>query len=95
MRSIRPANPIGCAVFERDGTVCIGLILKQRVRLGFWEGASLLDPEGLYNAQLDGNKSRTIDFRQGADLRESALTALIRAGVEHNVAKAKPARKKR
>ena len=95
VRWIRPANPIGSAVFEHDGIVCIGVILKERVRLGFWDGASLPDPHGFYNAQLEGNKSRAIDFRQGDDLQEGALTALIRAGVEHNLAKVKPARKRR
>lgn len=91
---IRPANPIGSAVFEHGGIVCFGVILKERVRLGFWEGASLPDPSGLFNAQLEGNKSRAIDFGPGADFREDELIALIRAGVERNLAKVKPARKK-
>lgn len=90
----RPANPIGSAVFEHNGIVCFGVILKERVRLGFWDGASLPDPHALYNAQLEGNKSRAIDFYEGDVPREGALTALIRAGVEHNLAKVKPARKK-
>jgi hypothetical protein len=90
----RPTNPIGSAVFEHDGIVCIGVILKERVRLGFWEGASLPDPDGLYNAQLDGGKSRAIDFREGDELREDALVTLIHAGVERNLAKGKPARKR-
>jgi hypothetical protein len=46
-------------------------------------------------AELEGNTSRAIDLRRGDDLREDALTALVRAGVEHNLAKVKPARKKR
>jgi hypothetical protein len=89
----RPANPVGTAVFEHNGIVCIVVILKERVRLGLWEGASLPDPQGLYNAQLEGNKSRAIDFNAGDDLRADALVALIRAGVEQNLAKVKPARK--
>jgi hypothetical protein len=90
----RPANPIGSAVFEHDGIVCIGVILKERVRLGFWAGARLPDPQGLYNAQLEGGKSRAVDFHEGDDLKEDALTALIRTAVAHNLAKVKPARKK-
>lgn len=90
----RPANPIGSAVFEHNGIVCFAVILKERVRLGFWDGASLPDPHALYNAQLEGNKSRAVDFYEGDILREGALTALIRAGAEHNLAKVKPARKK-
>ncbi len=62
---IRPANPLGSAVFEHSGIVCVGVILKERVRLGFWEGASLPDPHAIYNAQLEGNKSRAIDFYRG------------------------------
>jgi len=91
---IRPANPIGSAVFEHNGIVCVGVILKERVRLGFWDGAILPDPHGLYNAQLEGSKSRAIDFREGDDIPESALTALIRAGVEHNLGAAVPAPRK-
>ena len=92
---IRPANPIGSAAFEHNGIVLVGVILKERVRLGFWDGACLPDPQGLYNAQLEGNKSRAIDFREGDDLREDALADLIRAGVQHNLAKEKPAGKRR
>lgn len=92
---IRPANPIGSATFEHDGIVCIGVILKERVRLSLWDGASLQDTHGLFNAQLDSGKSRAIDFRQGDDIQEGALTALIRAGVEHKLTKVKPVRKGR
>lgn len=95
VRWIRPANPIGSAVFEHEGIVCIGVILKERVRLTFWDGASLPDPDGLYNAQLEGNKSRAIDFRDGDALPEGAIVALFRAGVEHNRGKAKPPRRNR
>jgi hypothetical protein len=68
----RPSNPMGSAVIERSGIVCIGVILKERVRLSFAEGASLPDPHGLYNAQLEGNKSRAIDFCEGDDLSARA-----------------------
>lgn len=84
---IRPANPIGSAVFDHNGIVCVGVILKERLRLSFWDGASLSDPRGLFNAQLEGNKSRAIDFYQGDNPRELALTALIQEGVERNLHK--------
>jgi hypothetical protein len=90
----RPSNPMGSAVFEHNGIVCIGVLLKERVRLALAEGASLPDPEKLFNAQLEG-KSRAIDFYEGDNLNEAALKALISAGVEHNLAKVKPSRKKK
>ena len=37
-------------------------------------------------------KSRAIDIYEGDKLNETALKALIRSGVEHNLAKAKPAK---
>lgn len=91
----RPTNPFGSATFERNGIVCMLVVLKERVRLVMAEGASLPDPAGLYNAQLEGNKSRAIDFREGEVPNEAALVELIRAGVDLSLAKPVPARKKR
>lgn len=91
----RPANPAGAPVFEHDGIVCILGILKGRVRLTMDHGASLPDPHGLFNAMLDGNKARARDFYETDELDETALTALIRSGVEYNLAKAKSAQARR
>jgi hypothetical protein len=70
----------------------MGGILKEKVRLTLYSGASLPDPHELFNAMLVGNKARAIDFSEGDEIDESALKALVRAGVEHNQAKAKPAK---
>src|SRR6267142_2391042 len=86
----KPSDPNGCAVWERDGIVCAGIILKERVRLSFFAGSSLPDPAKLFNAQLKG-KSRAIDFWQEGAIDRRALTALVRSGVAHNRAKAGPA----
>ncbi len=87
----RPSNPMGAPVWEHNGIVCIGGILKERVRLTLVAGASLPDPQKLFNAMLNG-KSRAIDIYEGDKLNETALKALIRSGVEHNLAKVKPAK---
>jgi hypothetical protein len=89
----RPSNPMGAPVWEHNGIVCIGGILKERVRLTLPAGASLPDPQKLFNAMLEG-KSRAIDIYEGDEINEGALRALIHAVVENNLAKAKPARKK-
>lgn len=91
----RPGNPLGAAVFEHDGMVCIAILLKERVRLVLAQGASLPDPKKLFNAQLAGNRTRGIDFREGEPLRKAAVKALVRAGVRYNVDRAKPARRKK
>src|SRR2546430_12786052 len=76
----RPSNPLGSAVWSHDGQVCVGIILKERVRLAFSGGSSLPDPKKLFNAQLLG-KSRAIDVFQSEKLDEQALKAIVRAGV--------------
>jgi hypothetical protein len=91
----RPSNPMGAPVWEHNGIVCVGNILKERVRLTFNAGAMLPDPQKLFNARLNSKTARAVDFYEGDDLRQGALTDLIRAGVELNLAKVKPARKNR
>jgi hypothetical protein len=87
----RPSNPLGSAVWSHDGMVCIGIILKERVRLSFSAGSSLPDPKKRFNAQLSG-KSRAIDVFQNEKLDEQALKAIVKAAVAHNLAKTRPAK---
>ena len=87
----RPSNPLGSAVWSHDGVVCIGIVLKERVRLSFVAGSSLPDPKRLFNAQLLG-KSRAIDVAQNEKLDERALTALVKAAVAHNLGRTRTAK---
>jgi hypothetical protein len=77
----KPSSPLGAAVFEHDGIVCILIPLKGRVRMSFVDGSSLPDPKKLFNAQLNG-KSRAIDFPVGVKVDVAGVKALVRAGVE-------------
>jgi hypothetical protein len=88
----RPSNPMGAPVWEHNGIVCVGNILKERVRLTFFAGASLPDPYKLFNARLDSSTARAIDFYEGDKLNETAIGALIISGVEYNLAKTRPAK---
>jgi hypothetical protein len=87
----KPSNPLGAAVWSHDGQVCVGIILKERVRLAFSAGSVLADPKKLFNAQLLG-KSRAIDVSQNEKLDEPALKAIVKAAVGHNLAKKRPAK---
>lgn len=87
---VSPNRP-GTPVFEHDGMVCHINILKGRVRLTMHEGSSLPDPHGLFNVG-EGNVRRGIDIYEGDPLDEDGLRALIRAGVDHRVARARPGR---
>jgi hypothetical protein len=84
----------GVPVWEHDGIICTGETYKSVVKLTFAKGASLEDPAGLFNSSLDGDTRRAIDFREGDEVDEAALTALIRAAVALN-ASARTARSKK
>jgi hypothetical protein len=81
----------GVPVWYHAGIICTGETYKNAVKMTFAKGASLADPSGLFNASLEGNTRRAIDFHEGDAIDEKALKALIRAAVALNTSKAKPA----
>lgn len=81
----KPKSP-GTPVWSRDGIVCTGEAYKQVVKLTFARGASLPDPEQLFNSSLEGNVRRAIDLREGEKINEAASKRLIRAAVAANCA---------
>ena len=91
----RPSNPMGAPVWEHNGIVCVGNILKERVRLTFFAGARLPDPYGLFNARLDSRTARAIDFYKADKVNETALRALIISGVRYNLAKIRPTKSRK
>ena len=74
----------GVPVWEHAGILCTGETYKDKVKLTFAKGASLTDPSSLFNASLDGNARRAIDFQAGDGIDEKAFKALIRAAVALN-----------
>lgn len=83
----KPSNPMGVPVWSHDGIVCIGDALKNAVRLTFPKGASMKDSKELFNARLDSNSVRAIDFHQGDAVDDAALKALIVEAVRLNTFK--------
>jgi len=79
----------GVPVWSHDGILCTGESYQAKVKLTFAKGAALADPGRLFNASLEGNTRRAIDFREGDKVHEKALKALVRAAVAHNKAKAR------
>ena len=81
----KPSNGmVGVPVWSHDGIVCTGETYKNYVKVTFAKGAELKDPSGLFNASLDGNVRRAIDFHEGDTINEKALKALIKAAVKLN-----------
>ncbi len=79
----------GVPVWYCDGMLCTGESYKAAIKLTFAKGAALDDPTGLFNASLDGNVRRAIDFHEGEAVDEAALADLVRAAVALNRAKVK------
>jgi hypothetical protein len=54
------------------------------VKLTFFKGAALEDPQGLFNSSLGGNTRRAIDIKEDDKIDKRALTKLIRDAVALN-----------
>jgi len=80
----RKASNPGVPVWSHEGGICTGETYKSAVKLTFFKGASLDDPSGLFNASLEGNTRRAIDFHEGDEIDEKAFVALIQAAVSLN-----------
>lgn len=76
----------GVPVWYCDGMVCTGESYKAAVKVTFMKGAQMKDPKKLFNASLDGNARRAIDFHEGDAINEAAFKALIREAVALNKA---------
>jgi hypothetical protein len=94
---INEANPeiieewkwMGSPVWSRDGIIAVGNAHKDKVKLTFAHGASLPDPDKLFNAGLKGNAWRAIDLFEGDKINERALKNLVRTAVNYNQIKLK------
>ena len=78
---------MGSPVWSRDGIIAVGNPHKGKVKLTFMYGAKLADPDRLFNAGLEGNERRAIDFFEGDKVNARALKDLIRAAIAYNQAK--------
>jgi hypothetical protein len=85
---------MGAPCWYHDGLIAVGMAFKNKVKLGFLDGASLPDPDKLFNDELEGNKRRAIQFHEGDRINEESLKTLIRSAIAHNQAK-KAAKKKK
>src|SRR6476469_4472737 len=82
---------MGSPVWSRDGIIAVANAHKGKVKLTFMYGAKLADPDKLFNAGLEGNARRAIDFLEGDKVNERALKNLIRAAIDYNQSKLKKA----
>jgi hypothetical protein len=80
---------MGSPVWSCDGIIAVANAHKGKVKLTFAYGAKLPDPDKLFNAGLEGNARRAIDFSEGDKINERALKNLVRAAIDYNQTKLK------
>jgi hypothetical protein len=96
-KTILAADPViveewkwmGSPVWSRDGMIAVANAHKGKVKLTFAHGAKLQDPDKLFNAGLEGNARRAIDFFEGDKINERALKNIVRAAIDYNQTKKK------
>ncbi|HJR78417.1 MAG TPA: DUF1801 domain-containing protein [Anaerolineales bacterium] len=71
-------------VWSHKGNVVAAGVFKDHVKLNFFKGASLENPNGLFNAGLEAKATRAIDFSEGDEINENALKDLVRTAVAYN-----------
>lgn len=80
----KASNPEGVPVWSLDGIICTGETYKDHVKFTFAKGASIDDPDRLFNSSLEGNTRRAIDLHEGDKIDGKAFKALVRAAVAQN-----------
>ena len=98
-RIIREADPeiveelkwMGTPVWSHDGIVCLAKAFKDKVKVTFPHGASLSDPDKVFNAELEGKQWRAIDIYKGDKINENSLKILVNAAVDYNHSKVQTA----
>jgi hypothetical protein len=75
---------MGSPVWSREGMIAVGNAHKDKVKLTFSHGASLPDPDKIFNAGFEGNSWRAIDIFEGDKVNERALKNLVRAAIDYN-----------
>lgn len=79
-------------VWSSSGNVLSVGSFQDHVKINFFHGALLSDPKHLFNAGLEAKASRGIDLHDGDGIDETALKDLIRAAIDRNNTKSKPAK---
>lgn len=81
---------MGTPVWSHQGMLAHGNIFKAKVKLTFHHGAKLPDSDRLFNASLNANLSRAIDYHVQDKIDVSGLKTLLRAAMDYNATHAVP-----
>ena len=74
-------------IFTHKTMVCAISAFKEHVKINFFKGASLEDPQKIFNNGFDSKQHRSIDFRENNQINEEALKNLVKQAVLLNISK--------
>lgn len=74
----------GTSVYSDQGQVCAIAVFSDHLKINFFKGSNLQDPDHLFNAGLEAKKSRAVDIYQGDKLDETALVRLVQSAAALN-----------
>jgi hypothetical protein len=82
----------GQPVYEFSGPFAHIKAFRHHVNFGFWRGAELLDPKGMFKGT--GSRMRHIELRSLADIDAPVLQSMVRTAVALNHAKGDPTQRR-
>lgn len=71
-------------VWTSNGLVCATSAFKDHVKLNFFKGSLLSDPDKLINNGFSSKDHRSIDFSEGDTVNKDAIIAMLKAAVKLN-----------
>lgn len=77
----------GVPVWSCNGLVCAVSGFKDHVKMNFFKGAYLSDPDNVFNSGLDSKEHRSINLGEFDPVPENAISDLIKAAITLNSGK--------
>ena len=77
----------GQPVFEQDGPFAFIKPAKAHLSVGFWRGSEVVDPAGILER---GDRMGHFKLKEGSELDEKALVAMVKDAVRLNAEKGSP-----
>ena len=74
----------GVPVWTNNGLVCAISAFKDHVKMNFFKGALLDDPNKIFNSGLDSKEHRSINFAKDDKVDKTAILNLLHAAVAYN-----------
>jgi len=74
----------GVPVWSQDGLVCAISAFKDHVKINFFKGAYLSDPDSVFNSGQESKEHRSINFSKDDKPDKTAIKQLILAGIAFN-----------